>query len=79
MKFYTLYVSSCSATFELENNLVYYSDKSYDVKLNGEVVLIDVKTNVFTIYNLKPDCKYEVSIGEDKLSVITKKVSVIFI
>ena len=77
MKFYTLYVSSCSATFELENNLVYYSDKSYDVKLNGEVVLKDVKTNVFTIYNLKPDCKYEVSIGEDKLSVITKKVSVI--
>ena len=52
-----LYVSSVSATLELDNQDIYYSSKEYDVFLNGVKVLSEVKTNVFSLYNLIPNTK----------------------
>lgn len=77
MKFKLLYVSCVSACFELINDDIYYSCKPFDVKLNGKVVLQNVKTNVFSLYNLKPNTTYEISIDSNNLIFVTKEVSVV--
>ena len=55
MKFEARYISCVSATFELSNKSIYFSETKYDVKVDGKVVLKDVNTNVFSIYNLEPN------------------------
>ncbi len=71
MKFTTLYVSSVSACFELENTAPYYAEGPYDVTVNGAPALLGVRTNVFSLFDLKPDTEYCVGIGEDTLTVRT--------
>ena len=61
-----LYVSSVSATLELDNSDIYYSSKEYDVFLNDQKVLSNVKTNVFSLFDLTPDTLYKVKV-EDKI------------
>ena len=71
MKFHNLYVSSVSACFELENSAPYYAEQEYDVTVNGAPALMGVRTNVFSLFELKPDTEYTVSVGEDSVTVKT--------
>lgn len=75
MKFRNLYVSSVSACFELENDAPYYADEAFDVQLNGALALAGVRTNVFSLFNLKPATEYSVTVGEDTLKFTTKNES----
>lgn len=55
-------ITSVSACFECVNNAPYYAEKPYNVKLNGTVVLENVKTNVFSFFDLLPDTEYTLEI-----------------
>lgn len=59
-------ITSVSACFECVNSTPYYAENPYDVKLNGNVVLENVKTNVFSFFDLCPDTDYSFEIGENK-------------
>lgn len=59
-----IYVSCVSATFELNNKDIYYSSNEYDVYLNNKKVLSNVKTNVFSLYDLTPNTRYELRVNE---------------
>ena len=75
MKFHTLYISSVSACFELENDLPYYAESEYDVTVNGAPALLGVRTNVFSLFGLQPETEYRVAVGADSLCFTTKKES----
>jgi len=72
MKFHCLTISSVSACFELENQSPYYAEAAYDVALDGVNVLTGCRTNVFSLFGLRPGTSYTVSIGADSLSVTTR-------
>ncbi len=72
MKFHCLYVSSVSACFELENTSPYYAETAFDVNVNGALALTGVRTNVFSLFDLKPGTDYTVAVGEDSLTVTTR-------
>lgn len=65
-----LYAGAVSACFELENNSPYYCDKEYTVVLNGEE-LFSANTNVFSLFSLKPDTEYTVSVLGQELKFRT--------
>ena len=75
MKFHLLYSSAVSACFELDNDLPYYAQERYDVSVNGAPALQGVRTNVFSLFDLKPDTVYRVGIGEESLSFATRTES----
>ena len=70
-----LCLSCVSATFELDNKDIYYSKEKYDVFLDDKKVLSDVKTNVFSLYNLSPNTNYVVQVNNRVFSFLTPKVS----
>ncbi len=72
MKFHVLYISSVSASFELENTSAYYAQETYDVTVNGAPAAQGVRTNVFSLFDLKPGTEYCVGVGEHSLSFATK-------
>lgn len=76
MKFSLLNKTCCSATFELINHEIYKLDHKYDVFLNGEKVL-ETDRNVFSLFNLKQDTEYKVSIDIDEVEFKTEKTSYI--
>lgn len=59
-----LYCGSSSACFELEGNTPYYSEGGYVVLVNGEACL-QGNTNVFSLFSLKPDTGYTVTLRFD--------------
>ena len=64
--FNIIFKSSTSITFELVNNDV-YNTKEYDIYLNGELYASNINKNVYSLFNLKPDTTYSLSInGETK-------------
>ena len=71
MKFHNLYVSSVSACFELENTVPYYAESEYDVSVNGAPALLGVRTNVFSLFDLKPGTEYTVAVGEHTVTITT--------
>ena len=73
MKFHTLYVSSVSACFELENTTPYYAESDFDVSVNGAPALMGVRTNVFSLFDLLPETEYTVAVGNDNVTFTTKK------
>ena len=75
MKFHTLYVSSVSACFELDNSAPYYAEKEYDVAVNGAPALRGVRTNVFSLFDLKPETEYTITVGTESCQITTKKES----
>ncbi len=75
MKFHNLFVSSVSACFELENTSPYYAEDAFDVTVNGAPALKGVRTNVFSLFDLRPGTEYCVAIGEDQLIFTTKDES----
>lgn len=58
--FKKLYIGSVSASFELENNLIYYNDKPYHLILNGKKHEKEFNTNVFSLFNLEPNTEYTI-------------------
>ncbi len=70
-----IFISAVSATFELENNKPYFAPDPFNVSLNGQRVLEDVKTNVFSLYDLKPDTTYLLSVNDTTLEFKTEWVS----
>lgn len=62
MKVNLLFISSRSASFELENDNIYYNDKSFDVYLNESLVLSNELKNVFSLYNLLPNHTYKLKL-----------------
>lgn len=73
MKFHILFVSSVSACFELENTAPYYAEKSYDVTVNGAPALLGVRTNVFSLFDLRPETEYTVAIDHEQISFRTSR------
>ncbi|MGM9858750.1 MAG: glycoside hydrolase family 28 protein [Bacilli bacterium] len=71
-----LFISSVSVTIELENKELYYSSNSYDVRVNGDIVLKDINTNVFSLFSLNPNTSYIISVnGEEDIQIQTDEVS----
>lgn len=77
MKFHLLFLSSVSATFELDNDAIYESEEAYDVLLNSKRVLQGFSRNVFSLFPLSDDTDYTVQVGEDTLPFHTPKASLI--
>lgn len=71
-----VFVSARSASFELENEHIYYNDVEFDVILDGEVVMKQEKRNVFSLYDLLPDTNYTVQAGNETISFKTSKEKV---
>ena len=75
MKFHLLYASAVSACFELDNEQPYYAEEPFDVSVNGAPALQGVRTNVFSLFDLKPDQRYTVAIGEEEITFATAQES----
>ena len=67
--------SSRSLTLELINHDIYYAKEVFDVKVNDKVMLSDVDTNVFSLYNLNPGEKYMIEVLGYKESIQTEEES----
>lgn len=67
-----LYIGTVSACFELENNSPYYNESEYTVNLNGND-LYSAKTNVFSLFDLKPDTEYTLKVCGETLTFTTGK------
>ena len=67
-------LTAVSATFELENESIYYNDDKFDVFLDGKIVIKDEKRNVFTIFNLNPNTEYEIKALNKTIKFKTKSV-----
>ncbi|MGI6781231.1 MAG: glycoside hydrolase family 28 protein [Acholeplasmataceae bacterium] len=72
MKFNKLFISTRSASFELDNQDIYYAKEKFNVYLNNKLVKENVKTNVFSLYNLKPNTKYQVRVNNYTLEIETQ-------
>lgn len=75
MNFHCLFISSVSACFELENALPYYAEEPYDVTVNGAPALTGVRTNVFSLFDLRPGTEYTVSVGTQSRTFTTRQES----
>ncbi|MDO9630092.1 MAG: glycoside hydrolase family 28 protein [Acholeplasmataceae bacterium] len=60
--FNVIFKSSRSLTLELKNHDIYYAKEPFDVKVNEEVMLKAIDTNVFSLYNLNPNEKYTIEV-----------------
>lgn len=58
---------------ELSESGKYYTEKEYDILVNGEVAITGNKV-VNSIYNLKPDTEYEISVNYEGANVNSIKV-----
>ena len=70
-----VFVSPISITIELENNSIYYSPSPFDVYLNGKLVISNYKKNVFSLYDLNPNTKYELKVNDEVIHFETEKIS----
>src|SRR5690554_88068 len=66
-----IFKSATSVSIELLNNDIYFTKEAYDVLLDSQVVLQSVKTNVFSLYELKPNTTYVVKVGHKKIEFKT--------
>lgn len=74
MNYHIVSLTPVSITVERDDLTPYYSEKSHDVFLNGEKAL-GAKTNVFTLFSLKPDTSYVLSIDGKETEFKTGKVT----
>jgi len=72
MEFHELFTSSVSACFELASTTPYYAQEPYDVTLDGAAALTGVRTNIFSLFDLKPGTEYRVGVGSSELRIRTK-------
>ncbi len=57
-----IFKSSRSLSFERETEDIYYANQPYDVYVNGNLFLPQVKTNVFSLFGLKSNTDYEITV-----------------
>lgn len=57
-----LFISNRSASFELDNNYIYYNNQSFNVYVNDDLIIENEVKNVFSVYGLNPDCEYVLKI-----------------
>lgn len=65
-----------SASFELVNSDCYFSQVPYELQLNGRQIAKNLNRNVFSLYNLKPNTEYRLTVvagGEAVSHVFTTK------
>lgn len=67
--------TSCSMTFECDNKAIYYAPEAYDVYLNDQQIQSNVKTNIFSLFDLEPNHVYEIRVNNDVMAVRTDDVS----
>ncbi len=70
-----IFKSATSVSIELQNKDIYYAKEPFDVFLNEKRVLQDVKTNVFSLYGLKPGRAYRVQVGDKLIEFMTDTYS----
>ncbi len=70
--FNIIFQSSTSVTIELVNKDIYQTNP-YDIYLNGILVAKNVTTNVYSLYDLKPNNEYSIRINGDELQFKTDK------
>ena len=58
MKLDIIFKSSRSFTVELKNNDI-YTTKPYNVYLDGKLIIENKNTNIFSVFNLEQDTKYD--------------------
>jgi len=78
MKFNEIFISTRSVSFELDNKDIYYAKEKFDVYLNEELVKKDVNTNVFSLFNLEPQTKYQVRVNNYTKEIETKFESTLY-
>lgn len=76
MNFNLVAKTSTSFTFELDNELA-YECPAYDVYLNGEKVLTNQMTNVFSLFNLEPNTAYEIALNGVGHRFVTEKETLV--
>jgi len=75
MNFNIIYISNSSVTIEIENNNPYFSEKNYDVLINGEVYQQGINTNIFSVFGLESNKEYEISVICDDIVKKTFKTN----
>ena len=70
-----VFLSCCSVTIELENNDIYFSNEPYDIYLNNEKIFSSYNKNVFSIFDLTPNTKYDIKINNETFSFVTESAS----
>ncbi len=67
MEFDVIYLGTRSCTIEIDNHNPYYAEKPYSVYVNDTLYASDIKTNIFSIYNLEPNKNYEIIVDDGSL------------
>ncbi|MGI6767635.1 MAG: glycoside hydrolase family 28 protein [Bacilli bacterium] len=65
MKLKILFLSAFNITIEIENNTPFYTKETYEVFLNGEVLIAGGNKNVFSLAELKPNKNYHLLLKTD--------------
>lgn len=73
MNFNIVLKTSTSLTIELENQSCFKSVQAYTLKLNGELVAKHLNQNVYSIYQLKPNTSYLVTVINEETGESTTK------
>ena len=66
-----IYLTSRSATIELENDLPYYNSQEFDIFLNSSLFRKE-RRNVFTLFGLEPSKRYVVKVMDEEIEFVTK-------
>ena len=64
-----------SVSFELVNDNPYYSEKSFDIYVDGKLYAKDENRNIFSVFDLSPDQEYEFRIDDELIKARTLKVN----
>lgn len=67
-------VTPVSVSIEVNNKDIYYASKPYNVLLDNEIVLKKVNSNVVTLFDLKPDTQYRITINKQSVVFTTPKI-----
>lgn len=62
MLFKIIYLSARSLTIELENENPYFAPENYQVYVNDELIEENIQTNIYSIFNLCPNTKYQIKV-----------------
>lgn len=71
MQLDVLLVTQTSVSLEIIDDYPYYTNGLYNVYLNDKLVLKNRKTNVFSLYKLKPNTDYKISVKFDNEAIST--------
>lgn len=70
MKLNLIFKNARSAVFEIIDDGIYYTSETYKVRVNN-VIVYETNKVTNTIYNLKPDTTYKISVGDELLEFNT--------